>query len=65
MSQTEPKLLTTPEACAFLRIGRTTLYAISNLGRIPKTKIKGQVRWQRAALERYVQQQTRVGRRRA
>lgn len=45
-------LLTTKEACDYLRIGRTTLYKLWATKKIRKVKIRGATRWRLRDLER-------------
>ncbi len=57
-------LLKTPEACAYLRIGRTKLFSLASRGKIHRTRIGGAVRWHRRELDRFIQGVTTAGARR-
>jgi excisionase family DNA binding protein len=56
-------LLKTPEACAYLRIGRTKLFQLASLGRIRRTHIGTAVRWRQVELENYLRGVTSAPRR--
>lgn len=51
-------LMTTKEACAYLRIGKTTFYRHATLKRIKNVRIGRAVRWRKADLDRFVESQT-------
>jgi excisionase family DNA binding protein len=60
--QSQFDLLTTNEACAFLRIGVSTLYKLVRLGEIKKVTLRPKaIRFQRRELERYVARCERKG----
>lgn len=55
----ERELLTTREACGFLQLGRTKLFALARAGQIRRTKIGRATRWKVRELERFVDRCTR------
>jgi excisionase family DNA binding protein len=55
-------LLTVPESCAYLRIGRTTLYRAVAGRRLRVTKVEGRTMLRVSELERYLDRRTREAR---
>lgn len=51
--------LTTEEACAFLRVGKTTLYQLRSKGKIKATRIGKTTRWPLAELRKLLDKNTR------
>jgi excisionase family DNA binding protein len=58
----ERKLLTTLEACAYLSVGRTTLYQLAARGKLRRTRLLGAVRWSRVELDRLIAEGTKTPR---
>ena len=63
MSQVVSGLLTTKEACVYLRIGKTSFYRHAALKRIRNVRIGRSVRWQKADLDKFIIAQTSQRRR--
>lgn len=60
MSGPTSDLLTTAEACAYLNISRTTLYAIWSAHQIRRTVLgKRTIRWPKRELDAYLARKTR------
>jgi excisionase family DNA binding protein len=55
-----PDVLTIPELCAILRIGRNQAYALVNSGRLGPCRIGNSVRIPKAAVERLLEAPTRA-----
>ena len=54
-----PDLMTVAEVSAWLRVGRSTVYAWTLCGQIPAIRLNGIVRFQRNQLCEWMQQRTR------
>lgn len=52
--QSEPLLLTVPEAAAQLRIGRTLAYQLAKRGELPTVRLGAKLLVPRSELERYI-----------
>lgn len=59
MNEVVSGLMTTMEACRYLRIGKTSFYRHAALKRIRNVRIGRSVRWQKADLDRFIASQTR------
>ncbi len=57
----EKEYLKVPEVAEFLRIGRSRAYELVGSGEIPSVKIGRSVRVSRKELERWLEQQRRIG----
>jgi excisionase family DNA binding protein len=55
-------LLTSPEAAAYLRCHRITLYKLWHARKLKMVKVGGSTRWRRSELDRFIDRQTRAAR---
>ena len=54
MATAAETLLTTAEACAFLRLGKTSFYRQAGLKKLRRVRFGRSVRWRRSDLEQFV-----------
>ncbi len=57
----EDEILTIREVAALLKIGEKTTYTMAQSGELPGFKIRGQWRFRRAELDRWIDEQPRGG----
>ena len=55
------EVLTIKEVAALLRLAEKTVYAMANAGELPAFKIRGQWRIKRTELDRWLDEQPRIG----
>ena len=53
----DDEVLTIKEVAAYLKIGEKTAYSMAQAGELPGFKVRGQWRFQRSDLDRWIEQQ--------
>lgn len=57
----DDEILTIREVAALLKIGDKTAYTMAQSGELPGFKVRGQWRFRRAEIDRWIDQQSRGG----